>query len=54
MLINPLVYASAGFRSALVPQFPHLPQTAILAGLVAFNVAFLLIGLRQFKRKAVT
>jgi ABC-2 type transport system permease protein len=54
VLINPLVYASEGFRSALVPQFPHLPQTAILAGLVAFNVAFLLIGLRQFRRKAVT
>jgi ABC-2 type transport system permease protein len=54
VLINPLVYASEGFRSALVPQFPHLPQTAILAGLVAFNAAFLLIGLRQFRRKAIT
>jgi ABC-2 type transport system permease protein len=54
VLINPLVYASEGFRSALVPQFPHLPQTAILTGLVAFNAAFLLIGLRQFRRKAVT
>jgi ABC-2 type transport system permease protein len=54
VLINPLVYASEGFRSALVPQFSHLPQTAILAGLVAFNAAFLLIGLRQFIKKAVT
>jgi ABC-2 type transport system permease protein len=54
VLVNPLVYASEGFRSALVPQFPHLPQAAILAGLVTFNTAFLLIGLRQFRKKAVT
>jgi ABC-2 type transport system permease protein len=54
VLLNPLVYASEGFRSALVPQFRHLPQTAILVCLVAFDAAFLSLGLRQFKRKAVT
>jgi ABC-2 type transport system permease protein len=54
VLINPLVYASEGFRSALVPHFPHLPLTAILAALVLFNAALLLFGLRQFKRKALT
>ena len=54
VLVNPLVYASEGFRSALVPQFPHLPQTAILTALVLFNAAFLAFGLYQFKRKALT
>ena len=54
VLVNPLVYASEGFRSALVPQFPHLPQAAILIALVLFNAAFLTFGLRQFKRKALT
>jgi ABC-2 type transport system permease protein len=54
VLINPLVYASEGFRSALVPAFPHLPQAGILASLVLFNITFLLFGLRQFRRKAVT
>ncbi len=54
VLINPLVYASEGFRSALVPQSPHLPRAAILAALIAFNAAFLWLGLRQFKRKAIT
>jgi ABC-2 type transport system permease protein len=54
VLVNPLVYASEGFRSALVPQFPHLPQAAILTALVLFNAAFLAFGLRQFKRKALT
>lgn len=54
VLINPLVFASEGFRSALVPQFPHLPRTAILVCLVLFDTAFLAVGLRQFKKKAVT
>ena len=54
VLINPLVYASEGFRSALVPDSPHLPRTVILAALIAFNLTFLWLGLRQFKRKAIT
>jgi ABC-2 type transport system permease protein len=54
VLLNPLVYASEGFRAALVPQSPHLPLAGILAALVAFNAAFLAFGLRQFKSKALT
>ena len=54
VLVNPLVYASEGFRSALVPQFPHLPGLAVLAALIAFDAAFLSLGLRQFRRKAVS
>ena len=54
VLVNPHVYASEGFRSALVPQFPHLPLLAILAALVAFNAGFMAFGLRQFRRKALT
>lgn len=54
VLINPVVYASEGFRSAMVPQSPHLPQLGITAALVAFNAALLLFGLRQFRRKALT
>lgn len=54
VLINPMVYASEGFRSALVPQSPHLPTTFILGALVAFDVVFFWFGLRQFKRKAIS
>ena len=54
VLINPLVYASEGFRSALVPNAPHLPRTVVVAALVAFDAAFFWLGLRQFKRKAVS
>jgi ABC-2 type transport system permease protein len=54
VLVNPLVYASEGFRAALAPSFPHLATVVILGGLVLFNVLFLVFGLRQFRRKALT
>ena len=54
VLLNPLVYASEGFRSALAPAFPHLANAAILAGLALFNTLFVVLGLRQFRRKAIT
>src|SRR5438876_291490 len=53
VLVNPVVYASEGFRSALVPQFPHLPLPALIVALVAFDALFLTLGMRQFRRKAV-
>ncbi len=54
VLINPVVYASEGLRSAFVPQYPHLSVYLILVALVVFNVAFLFLGLRQFRKKAVS
>ena len=54
VLINPLVYASEGLRAALVPQVPHLSTTAILLVLCFFNILLLVVGLRQFEKKAVS
>ncbi len=54
VLINPLVYASEGMRATLVPQFPHLSMTAVLAALSFFDVLLLVVGLRQFQNKAVS
>jgi ABC-2 type transport system permease protein len=54
VLINPLVYASEGMRATLVPQFPHLPITAVLIALLFFDVLLLVVGLRQFEKKAVS
>jgi ABC-2 type transport system permease protein len=54
VLINPLVYASEGLRGTLVPQFPHLPVLVVLVVLTAFDALFLIAGLRQFRRKAVS
>lgn len=53
VLINPMVYASEGLRSALVPQFPHLPAWAVYGALFLFDVSFVSLGIRQFRRKAV-
>ena len=54
VLVNPLVYASEGLRGTLVPQFPHLPVIVVFLGLVIFDALLLILGLRQFRRKAVT
>jgi len=54
VLVNPLVYASEGFRSALAPAFPHLPPVASLTALFVFDLLFLTVGLRQFRKKAIT
>ena len=54
VLVNPLVYASEGLRGTLVPQFPHLPVVAVFIALLIFDAFFLFLGLRQFRKKAVT
>jgi len=41
-------------RASLVPQFPHLDTIAVLAALIFFDVLLLLLGLRQFDKKAVS
>ena len=54
VLINPLVYASEGMRATLAPQFEHLSITAVIIALLFFDTLLLLVGLRQFEKKAVT
>jgi ABC-2 type transport system permease protein len=54
VLANPLVYASEGFRAALVPGIPHLSLTAVLVALVFFDLAFVWLGIYSFDRKAVS
>ena len=54
VLINPLVYASEGMRATLAPQFPHLPIAAVVGALCLFDVLLLVVGLRQFGKKAVS
>jgi ABC-2 type transport system permease protein len=54
VLINPLVYASEGMRAMLVPKFPHLSTVAVVVALVFFDVLLLVVGLRQFEKKAIS
>ena len=53
VLINPLVYASEGFRAALTPQLAHMPPLLILGGLIGFCALFTFLGLRQFERRSL-
>jgi ABC-2 type transport system permease protein len=53
VLINPLVYASEGFRAALTPQLPHMSLWLIFGGLSAFCALFTYLGLRQFERRSL-
>ena len=54
VLINPLVYASEGLRAMLVTKFPHLSTVAVLIALFFFDVLLLVVGLRQFEKKAIS
>jgi ABC-2 type transport system permease protein len=52
-LFSPLTYASEGFRASLVPQAPHMPVPAIIAGQIAFLVFFTYTGVRGFLKRAI-
>jgi ABC-2 type transport system permease protein len=54
VLINPLVYASEGLRAALVPRSQHLPIVAVLLALCVVDILLLMLGLRQFEKKAIS
>ena len=53
VLINPLVYASEGFRAALTPQLPHMSLWLILGGLGGFCLFLTYLGLLRFQRRAL-
>ena len=54
VLINPVVYVSEGLRSTLVPQLQHLPNVAVFSSLILFDGASLFLGLRRFRKKALS
>jgi ABC-2 type transport system permease protein len=54
VLVNPLVYAAEGLRGALAPQVPHMPMAVVLGALAALDVVLLALGLKRFRKKAVS
>jgi len=54
VLINPMVYASEGLRSALAPQVAHMPLAVVISLLCAMNLALVMFGINRFYKKAVT
>ena len=53
VLLNPLVYASEGFRLALTPEMPHMSPWLVYGGLLGFSLLFTWLGLRKFQSRAV-
>ena len=54
VLLNPLVYASEGLRGTLAPQYPHMSYAVVIAALAVIDVLLIVLGLRQFYRKAIS
>ena len=54
VLINPLVYVSEGLRAALTPSVPHMHLAAILGALIAITLLLLWLGMRGFRKRAVS
>ncbi len=53
VLINPLVYVSEGMRASLTPDVPHMPLGIVLVALLVLLVAFWLVAVRSFLRRAI-
>ncbi|HZK51510.1 MAG TPA: ABC transporter permease [Actinomycetota bacterium] len=54
VLLNPLVYMGEAFRTALTPQFPHMPVLVIYAGLIGFVIFLSWLGIEGFKKRVLT
>ena len=52
VLINPLIYVAEGMRAGLTP-FSHMHLFVIYPVLIGFCVAFLAVGLRNFRRRVL-
>lgn len=53
VLVNPLVYMSEGLRTALTPQFPHMPVPVIYAALIGFIALLSWQGIEGFKKRVL-
>ena len=53
VLINPLIYVNEGMRAAFTDS-PHLHLYVLYPVLLGFAVAFLAIGLRNFRRRVLS
>ena len=54
LLVNPLVYMSEGFRAALIQDVNHMPLVAVYAALAGFAAVFTVLGIRGFKKRALS
>ncbi|HET7482973.1 MAG TPA: ABC transporter permease [Actinomycetota bacterium] len=52
--LNPMTYVSEGMRAALVPQVPHIQPWISVTVLVVAVTVLMTIGMRGFRRRAIT
>jgi ABC-2 type transport system permease protein len=53
VLVNPLVYVAEGLRGAVTPDIPHMPIAVSLGALAVLSVAFIVAGMRSFRKRAM-
>jgi ABC-2 type transport system permease protein len=53
VLVNPLIYVNEGMRAAFT-NVPHMHLYVIYPVMVAFSVAFMSLGLRNFRRRVLS
>jgi ABC-2 type transport system permease protein len=53
VLVNPLVYVNEGMRAAFTDS-SHMHLYVIYPVVIGFSVAFLAIGLRNFRRRVLS
>ena len=53
VLVNPMVYVSEGMRGALTPSMPHMSLVVVSAALIVIAVAFWILGMRSFFKRAI-
>jgi ABC-2 type transport system permease protein len=54
VLLNPVVYASEGLRGTLAPQVPHIARWITASALAAIDIGMIALGIRKFRKKAVS
>jgi ABC-2 type transport system permease protein len=52
--LNPLTYVSESLRGTLTPSIPHMPIWITLGALTILTALFTRIGLRTFRKRAIT
>jgi len=53
VLVNPLIYVNEGMRAAFT-NVPHMHLYVIYPVMVAFSMAFMSLGLRNFRRRVLS
>jgi ABC-2 type transport system permease protein len=54
VLVNPLVYVAEGMRGAITPDLPHMNMLFVIAALTVLSVVFWILGLRTFRKRAIS